>query len=262
MTTRPQPSLTDGHRCTHARASSSCLACSSTKPWKSTRSATPSASARAAQLARPTSPRRRSTGAGRASGRCSRATHLDGVLDPLVRHEPAERRPGAAAAERGGRDRRGRLDAVAARRRARSAVDARARPARRAVAVGHRDVAAPAVEPRRDHATRSTSRSRRRAGRTTIGHCSRCTWCTRTTTGPPGHQRAAERHPVLHVDDHARAVPQHVQQRAQVDAEAGRRGARCGRRRRSPRREPGRGRRRTWMTRRPAAARPSAIRWT
>ena len=53
VTTIPQPSLTEGHRCTHAPASSSCLVRSSTWPWKRTRSATPSSAACAAQARRP-----------------------------------------------------------------------------------------------------------------------------------------------------------------------------------------------------------------
>ena len=177
---------------------------SSTNPVNRTRSATPALGRLGAQRLRPTS-RGRPRPASR-SGNCGaqRGQRLEGDLDPLVRHQPADdqqawvRRARSTSCGGGG----GRPVVHDGDVLARSTPS---RPARRG-------------SPRRPRRTRWRRLTRgasrdsihqpsraRDAGKTTC-HCSRCTWWTSTITGDPaGPRPGEERHAVLHLDDQVRA---------------------------------------------------------
>ena len=237
MIAMPQPSLTEGTSISQLASSSASRRASLTWPWKVTRSLTPSASAAATSSAdhqpEPITSSRRSGMAG-----CSRASSCQGVLDLLVRHQPAQH-----ADPRGGRARLqpGRVrhvDAVADHRDP-VRVDAEAG---QVVPAGLRDgdVGLPAVEPGRQPGLHPPADPAAHAGIDDLPLLA-VHVVHQHVQVPAVHQRRRERDAVVDVDDDVGAPAGPAEQVGQARGgrrRAGRPGGGTGRRR-APRR-PGR----------------------
>ena len=164
MTASPQPSLRDGSTCTQLRCSTWCLVVVVDVAVERHRIGDAEQLRRARRAARPTSRRRGRRGAGRASAGRSRGDRVERVLDLLVRHQPRQHRHPRRRRPRRGQGLRGRLVEAVAHHRDAVGVHAEvgeiARRRQR-----HRHVLVAPVQPRRQRATRRTSRSGSSPGR-------------------------------------------------------------------------------------------------